>query len=337
MVKYGIDTELFVGDNVIRPVHDFYNGIKVHRFPLKTIRVLDLMYRFVSPSFLLSLNKYKPDVIHCLCYRHFTTDLSILYSKIKHVPIMISVHGLGHNPTRLFQKFLTLYDYTIGQIMLRLVKKIIAYPFKDALEKPITRFIDKVTFISPAIDYQKFKSKTDIEEIKEQYGLQDKFVLLNVGRETIDDVKGQRFLTKAFTKMNIPNSKLLIAGTNQVKQERNIIKLGFIPQNVLGSLYETANVFVQTSKFETASRVLMEALCFGLPIISTKVGIAPYIINNENGFLVDHDDYQGFKIAVQKIRSGTIKRSSGTKYIELFDWNKIVTEFIQVYNDLLEE
>ena len=273
-------------------------------------------YRFVHPIFLSSIHSFNPDIIHCLCYRHFTTDLSLIYAKLLKIPIVISIHGLGHYPTSLFKKILWLYDNTIGRIMLGLVDRIIAYPFSDGLEDPLKKFGYKTVFINPAIDFSKFvENKDNIE-----YNFDEDFILLSIGRETANDYKGQKFLVEAFSRMKMPNCKLLIVGTNKGSDvEKNIYHLGYVEPEALGELYRSADVFVQTSKFESCSRVVCEALGFRLPIISTPVGIAPYIVDENVGFLIDYGNFQEFKKAVTKLYMGTFKINYGDEYREMFE------------------
>lgn len=337
LIKFNNEVELFVGDDVKRSHVDFYNDVKVHRFPMKTVRVMGFPYRFVSPLFLKSIYKFNPDIIHSLCYRHFTTDLSIIYAKLSKTPIIISVHGLGHYSTSFFNKILWLYDHTLGKLMLGLVDKIVAYPFKDGLEEPLRKFMSKIVFINPAIDVSKFKPGFEPGNIREKYGLEGYFILLNVGRETVNDYKGHYFLLEAYDKLELPKTKLLIVGTKSIEDHGNISLLGALEPESLGHLYRIADVFVQVSKFESCSRVLIEALCHGLPIISTPFGLAPYIISEDVGFLVNHGDLRGFKDAVNKIYIRGFKSHDGAKYVKMFDWKKIIFQFIKVYGDLAKK
>ncbi len=51
--------------------------------------------------------------------------------------------------------------------------------------------------------------------------------------------------------------------------------------------YRNADGVVQFSNYETAGIVVAESLACGIPIISSKVGIAPEFINENNGILVE--------------------------------------------------
>ncbi|WP_169053826.1 glycosyltransferase family 4 protein [Agromyces sp. H66] len=54
--------------------------------------------------------------------------------------------------------------------------------------------------------------------------------------------------------------------------------------------YHAADVFVLPSYYESSGLVFLEALACGLPVVATRVGIAPELIaDGENGYLVDRD------------------------------------------------
>jgi len=54
--------------------------------------------------------------------------------------------------------------------------------------------------------------------------------------------------------------------------------------------YQQADFFVLFSNFENLPCVILESFACGLPVISTKVGEVPYIINSERGRLIDVGD-----------------------------------------------
>ena len=70
----------------------------------------------------------------------------------------------------------------------------------------------------------------------------------------------------------------------------------------MASLYGKAYMFVMSSDYEGLSNALIEALCSGLPVISTKVsGATDVIRSGENGILVEIRDEKGFYSAMKKL------------------------------------
>ena len=130
--------------------------------------------------------------------------------------------------------------------------------------------------------------KRDLSKTKER-------LILNVGR--LDDQKNQDLLIKAFA--NIPNKNwklvLIGEGTNRLLYTNLIAKLNLQEQvilkgnvNCVEDYYNTASLFVFTSRFEGYPNALTEAMYFGIPCISTDCPSGPseLISNAVNGFLI---------------------------------------------------
>ncbi len=72
--------------------------------------------------------------------------------------------------------------------------------------------------------------------------------------------------------------------------------------NDLWDRIKSARMFVMTSLFEGMSNSLIEAMCLGLPCISTKVsGAVDLIKSGENGILIDIDDKKELLAAMNKM------------------------------------
>ena len=139
-------------------------------------------------------------------------------------------------------------------------------------------------------------------------------VLLGVGR--VDDSrKNYSFLLKAFKHLTElhPRSRLRIVGTisadSKIVQES--IKLGIssyveflgeISSIELKKEYENADIFVLTPKQEGLGIVFLEAMSYGLPVVSTKCGGSGGIIQDGvNGYLIEQKDVAGFVGAIENI------------------------------------
>jgi glycosyltransferase involved in cell wall biosynthesis len=130
--------------------------------------------------------------------------------------------------------------------------------------------------------------KRDLFKTKER-------LILNVGR--LDNQKNQDLLIKAFANVPNENWKLILIGegSNRTEYTNLINKLNLQEQvllkgniNYVEDYYNTASLFVFTSKYEGYPNALTEAMYFGIPCISTDCpsGPAELISNAENGFLI---------------------------------------------------
>jgi glycosyltransferase involved in cell wall biosynthesis len=70
-------------------------------------------------------------------------------------------------------------------------------------------------------------------------------------------------------------------------------------------VYEQASFFLMSSKFEGLPMVLIEAQCFGLPIISYNCphGPSDVIHDHVNGFLVENQNIDALATAIEKLTS----------------------------------
>ncbi len=131
-------------------------------------------------------------------------------------------------------------------------------------------------------------------------------VIGTIGRAV--PVKGWDVLLRAFVEArdHMPAAKLLLAGSTSSSDEKDFYEqlVRFIASHGLadavrftGHLTDIApalratDVFVLPSRSEGYSLALLEALTAGLPVVSTRVGIAPeVIVEGRNGTLVERED-----------------------------------------------
>lgn len=71
---------------------------------------------------------------------------------------------------------------------------------------------------------------------------------------------------------------------------KSIFFSGEIPYEQVATEMQSADAFILNSRSESASCVVQESLCCGLPVISTPVGIASDTVNEKNGLLTNISD-----------------------------------------------
>lgn len=171
-----------------------------------------------------------------------------------------------------------------------------------------------VEALSNGIDLSRFAKGKPNKEIFDKYNIpRSKPIVLYVGR--VDPEKSLDVLAEAFVKVakKKPDAQLVIVGdgTARPKLESILEKadlseqvhfLGRVIGDDLPQIYRAGSVFAITSKTETQSIVLMEAMASGLPCVAVKAGAVHELVkNNKNGFLANPDDANGVARSILKI------------------------------------
>ncbi len=106
--------------------------------------------------------------------------------------------------------------------------------------------------------------------------------------------------------------------------------------------YQCLDLYLVTSRLEGGPKAIMECMATGVPIVSTRVGMAPdLIVDGQNGFLVDVGDTAAtVKAAVQvlddrQLRDRCVAR--GFETVPDYDWAILVRQYADMYRQLQDE
>ena len=76
---------------------------------------------------------------------------------------------------------------------------------------------------------------------------------------------------------------------------------GEISYEKVGEIVRSASAFITFSNYENQPCSILEALCSGIPVIATKVGGIPEIINAQNGILIESKNELQLLHSIEKI------------------------------------
>jgi glycosyltransferase involved in cell wall biosynthesis len=117
--------------------------------------------------------------------------------------------------------------------------------------------------------------------------------------------------------------------------------LGFVEHEEMPSHYQDADLFVLPSRRESFGLVLAEAMACGLPVVATKVGAIPEVVEDGlTGLLVPADDPGALADAVVSLLSDPPRmQAMGTagieKIRERFTWDKVAQRVLDGYHSVL--
>mgnify|MGYP001626322945 FL=1 len=205
------------------------------------------------------------------------------------------------------------YRYLINFLYERLdYLAVPSHAIKEDLQKTFFIREDKFKILPNCINFEKIDVLA-----KEECDLKADFI--NIGR--LAHQKGQIYLIEAFKKVKdkIKDSKLVIVGEGDLRAllENKIKELG-LQNDVMITGYQTnpykylknSKMFVLSSVFEGFGNVILEAMYFGLPVISYECPGGPKeILKNDFGVLVPPKDVDALAEAMINILSDKEKQS----------------------------
>ncbi len=186
---------------------------------------------------------------------------------------------------------------TVSDFISNCYKK--TYPAGNAEYKVVRNGIDTALFS------QKL-AEEDRVALRAEFGIQaDDFLIIFAGR--LNAEKGIDKLCEAFSKVDIPNAKLMIVGTNffgsgskssfekelaQILGNKisDVIFTGFVPYEKMWRCYAASDVAVLPSVWDDPAPLTnIEACVSSLPVITTKSGGVPEYSNTKSAILLDRD------------------------------------------------
>jgi glycosyltransferase involved in cell wall biosynthesis len=185
----------------------------------------------------------------------------------------------------------------------------------------------------------------DIPEVIKNTKSTKKVNILSIAR--FDPIKGIPNLLNAFNKLlnDVPEAHLTLVGhgpeEQKIKKEIRNLKIEkkvtikkLFKQDALYE-YEDAKVFVLPSLSEGFPLVVLEAMAYKVPIVATKVGDIPEILENGRlGELVEKNDSDALYLAIKKVITRKNTRTLNAAYFKVkkyYNWNQVASKIYAEY------
>lgn len=229
--------------------------------------------------------------------------LAIILKKLKNISYLITENWTGYysaDPGGLHSK---------GVIMRNFYKKVFE---NSSLFIPVTNDLGKeVQQKYPAINYQIVPNAVDTSIFRNIYRKTNNSVKRIIHVSTLNyqkNIEGLLAVIKNLAKER-KDFELVLVGPyshdlkKQIVNEEilvNKVKLiGSVSYDEVGNYMKDSDFLVMFSRYENLPCVILEALCCGLPVISTGVGGISEIINNSNGILIESEDKTALSNALE--------------------------------------
>jgi glycosyltransferase involved in cell wall biosynthesis len=209
----------------------------------------------------------------------------------------------------------------------------------------------RLRMLTPGVRLQPPQPGTSREEIRGRLGISG-FCLGNVAR--LEEQKGHEDLLAAIKKVQaeIPGLLLLLVGdgsrgghlralTKELGLEQVVRFLG--TRRDVPEILQALDVFMMPSRWEGIPLTLLEAMGHGLPVISTRVGRAPEIIEDGvNGRLIPVADPGALAAAIQELYRDPEKgrqwgEQARSTVLEKYTLEHFMEQFAAIYLELYEK
>lgn len=332
LCKRGYDIEIFF----LKDSHVFYELDD----KIKVIVIGEECGSNVMWRKMLWLRKYvgitRPIVVPFRVSVYCTTIISLLGVR---VPIIASERIDPHIPDS--------YWTLLRKLLLPFVKHLVVQT--EYIKTYYPKFIQKKTTVIPnpvrddvfSLPQPSLKGGGGVEKLNR---------IISVGR--LYPQKNQEMMIRAFAKIadEFPDWQLVIYGEGPMRsslelivdslQLRDRILLPGRTEYVIEELRKS-KVFCMSSDYEGMSNSMIEAICVGLPIISTKVsGTEEMVIDNKNGFLVNQNDEEQMSRCFQVVlRSEELRDDFSSYNINMstrFKTESIVSQWESLLNKIVK-
>ncbi len=330
------------------------DGVDVKR--IKAYRLLPNTLPWFTPEIFSAISGIEADIIHVFSYHPtFITNAAYVTAKIKRIPLVVSPIYNPYLPTPYLnywqRSWSNLYRKVIGPRMLKLANAVTAISESEAAFYR-ARKMKNVSMLPGAVWFEEKNVTTeDVQWFREKYGIDNAQVIISVGRMV--KYKGFDLLVRAFAIAHkvLPESKLLIIGgdsgyrqeleeiINETGCQDHIILTGGISDEELNIAFETADIMVHPSLFETFGITIVEAWAHKKPVIAfDRIG---KLISVETVVTVDYLDVEKMAQAIIRLLPDSeFCHKLGLQGYELvkkyYTWEKVVADIEEVYYSILK-
>lgn len=327
------------GHNVFGKEHDKkklkeYKGIKIVTIPTTSGKACVPIYSFLAT---LHCIFHRPDVIS---FRASGPCALIPLAKLFRIKCVASLHGIDSQRDKWggfaakYLRFGEKMAATKADVCLVLSQNMKKY-IKEKYNRDSVLFangIDKPEIIQPSI-------------IKEKYNLEKDSYLLSLGR--IVPEKGLHYLIEAFRKCNT-DKQLIIAGGSEANSEyynklvemakgdERIKFIGFVQGETIAELYSNAYAFMLPSNLEGMANALLEAMSYGNCCVVSDIPENTEVIEDK-AVIFEKGNIKDLQEKLQYILDNPdvvaeYKNYSSKFITDKYNWDKIVTQMLEIYN-----
>jgi glycosyltransferase involved in cell wall biosynthesis len=279
-----------------------------------------------------------------------------LSAKLARVPVIVhTVHGFAFHgqepPWRrfLFRNLERLASHWCDRMIF------ISQPLVDWASKEKIGCMKKTARIYSGIEMDRFYPVSEQEKrrLRAKWRIGEQDAVIGIVSKLWEG-KGHDLLIRTFKEIGkeMPRARLVIVGegylmeslktlVSQLQLSETVIFTGFLEE--IPQIIATFDVAVLPSYFEGMGRVLLEAMAMEKPVVGTRVGGIPDLIEKDlNGFLVSPGSEKELASAVLKILrdkglAAKMGQEGRKKMTDRFSAESMIRSIEEIYRNLLKE
>jgi len=360
-VRKGYEVHVVTTMGVDTPREEVVNGVHVHR--------LRAPYNLTA---IRKINELTAGSSEWVVHSHATCGFLLFATKsFRRYPFVSHVHGTSrshHTPFK-FKEGGLVVDYSSLSVNYHMMRERLLWSSADrvlTVSKASSIDVTDVYRIKPqvvrvvynGVDVELFKPDTNSPFPSQIENLKGKRLLLYVGHFGLRKGLFQMIQAMRVIKKEIPDSHLVCVGGQPkwlkgpdfwgiLKHEaeakgisQNVTLLDAVPNAELVNFYCNADIFVLPSYYETFSKVCVEAMACGKPVVASRSGGLPEVVEDgETGRLVPYGSVSQLTAAIIELLSDQrMARNMGAKarerVVRMFTWGAVADKVSAVYREL---
>lgn len=290
------------------------------------------------------LDSLKPDKIQIHEFGMLMSYRVLRWGMIHHIPVYLIQGSYQTTRKPLFKQLEQLFNASFGRYI---IKHVSGVGCKSLMAEKYVQSVYQRT-CSPAfigLDTEKFQHRMD-EDWRNKLGIsKDKKVMLYVG--ILEPRRNPLFLLQIMASLPDDYVLLMVGAGPQAEQSKEVVQslhldkrvylLGKLKQEQLPAIYEASDLFLLASDYEIYGMVLLEAMYFGLPVVSTYNAGAEVLIEDEkDGFVLHNKDVNAWTETIRSAcanpdQLSEMKQRASHKIAQQLVWDIASCQFESIY------
>ena len=335
----------------------------VHRAPADPIAPLDFLTGILEMNYGLcevaipALGGDRFSLIHA--HDWLVTPAAKTLKQAYRLPLIGTVHGTEHGRHQGLHTPLQHYIHAWEWLLIHEAWRAICVSqyLADEVQRVHAAPADKLDVIHNGLDPQRLiKQKMTAkakEEFLDRFAGPDQRIVLFVGRMVRE--KGAHILIEAAPQVlrGHPEALFVLVGggpsdhldrrARELGIDSRVKITGFIPDEELEKLYQTASVAVYPSLYEPFGIVALEGMAAGLPVVVSDAGGLPEVVEHErSGLLTSANDQESLAMGINRVLedealAGRLARAGADRVREKFGWDAIAARTAESYQRVIDE